>query len=101
MDKLRTLLERQGYRLSNSSNMMDYVTIIYEQEIEKIKAEIRQGVSARDVSVIYDGSTRQGEAIVILVRLVDNDWNIVQRLIRIDICVKSVNGCLLKCSTSV
>ena len=92
MDKLRTLLERQGYQLSHSSNMIDYVTIIYKQEIERIKAEIRQGVSTRDVSVIYDGSTRQGEVIVILVRFVDNDWNIVQRLIRIDICVKSVNG---------
>lgn len=92
MDKLRTLLERQGYQLSHSSNMMDYVTIIYKQEIERIKAEIRQGVSTRDVSVIYDGSTRQGEAIVILVRFVDDDWNIVQRLIRIDICAKAVNG---------
>lgn len=30
MDKLRTLLERQGHRLSHSSNMMDYVTIIYK-----------------------------------------------------------------------
>ena len=78
MDKLRTLLERQGHRLSHSSNMMDYVTIIYKQEIERIKAEICQGVSTRDVSVIYDGSTRQGEAIVILVRFVDDDWNIVQ-----------------------
>lgn len=73
MDKLRTLLERQGYRLSHSSNMMDYVKIIYKQEIERIKAKIRQGVATREVSVIYDGSTRQGEAIVILVRLVYND----------------------------
>lgn len=72
--------------------MMDYVAIMYKQEIERTKAEIRQGVSVRDVSVIYDGSMRQGEAIVILVRFVDNDWNIVQRLIRIDICAKSVNG---------
>lgn len=53
MDKLRTLLERQCHRLSHSSNMMDYVTIIYKQEIERIKAEIRQGVSTRDVSVIF------------------------------------------------
>ena len=92
MYKLRTLLERQGRRLSHSSNMMDYVTIIYKQDIGRIKAEIRHGVSTRDVSVIFDGSTRQGEAIVILVCFVDNDWNIVQRLIRIDICAKSVNG---------
>lgn len=92
MDKLRTLLERQGHRLSHSSNMMDYVAIIYKQEIERIKAEIQHGGSTRDVSVIFDGSTRQGEHIVILVSFVDNDWNIVQRLIRIDICAKSVTS---------
>lgn len=32
------------------------------------------------------------QAIMIVVHFVDNDWNIVQRLIRIDICAKPVNG---------
>lgn len=43
-------------------------------------------------SVIFDGSTRQGEAIAIIVRFVDNNWNIIQRLERIDVCSKSVNA---------
>ena len=44
MDNLRTLLERQCHRLSHSSNMMDYVTIIYMQEIEqKFAMEYQQG----------------------------------------------------------
>ena len=46
----------------------------------------------RDVSVIYNGSTRQGEAIAIIVRFIDGDWSITQRLIKIDICSKSVNA---------
>lgn len=37
----------------------------------------------QEESVIFYGSTRQGEAIMILVRFVDNDWNI---------CAKSMNG---------
>ena len=32
------------------------------------------------------------EAIVIVVRFVNDDWCIVRRLIRIDVCAKSVKG---------
>ncbi len=46
----------------------------------------------RDVSVIFDGSTRQGEAIAIIVGFIDDEWVITQRLIRIDVCSKSVNA---------
>ena len=46
---------------------------------------------AWDLSIIFDGNTRQGEAIAIIVRFVDNNWNI-QRLVRIDVCSKSVNA---------
>ena len=35
---------------------------------------------------------RDREAIVIVVRFVNDNWCIVQRLIRIDVCVKSVKG---------
>ena len=46
----------------------------------------------RDLSVIFDGSTRHGEAIAIIVRFVDNGWNIIQRLVRIDVHSESVNA---------
>ena len=46
----------------------------------------------RHVSVIFDGSTRQGEAIAIIVRFIDDQWAITQRLIRIDVCSMSVNA---------
>ena len=46
----------------------------------------------RDLSVIFDSSTRQGEAMAIIVRLVDNNWNIIQRLVRIDVCSKSAKA---------
>ena len=51
-----------------------------------------QGDMTRDVSVIFDGNTRQGEVIAIIVRFIDNQWAITQRLKRIDVCSKSVNA---------
>lgn len=63
-----------------------------KQEIEQIKQELEmpgQAVLRRD---IFDSSTRQGEAIAIIVQFMDNDWNINQRLVRINVCSKSVNA---------
>ena len=37
MDKLRRLLEMQGYRLSHSSNMRNYISVIFKQEVQRIK----------------------------------------------------------------
>ena len=94
-DMLRSLLEKNGYRLTGSSNLGQYVSMALKQEIEQIKQELEmpgQVGLTRDISVIFDGSTRQGEAIVIIVRFMDNDWNITQRLVRIEVCSKSVNA---------
>lgn len=46
----------------------------------------------RDVSVVVGGRTRQDEAIAVIVRFIDDRWNLTQRLTRIDICSKSVNS---------
>ena len=43
-------------------------------------------------SVIFDGSTRQDGAIAITVRFVNEQWEIIQRLVRIDIVAKFVAG---------
>ena len=94
-DMLRSLAEKNGYRLTGSSNLGQYVSMALKQEIEQIKQELEmpgQVGMTRDISVIFDGSTRQGEAIAIIVRFMDNDWNITQRLVRIEVCSKSVNA---------
>lgn len=46
----------------------------------------------RDLSIIFDGSPRQGDAIAIIVRFFDNNWMITQRRVRIDVFSKSVNA---------
>lgn len=65
-----------------------YVSLIFKQEVERIKKELSLPGEdmTRDVSVIFDGSTRQGEAIAIILCFINDDWMITQRLIRIDIC---------------
>ena len=93
--KLRSLLEKNGHRLTSSSNLAQYITLTFKQEVERIQKELSlpgQGDMTRDESVIFDGSTRQGEAIAIIVRFIDDQWAITQRLIRIDACLKSVNA---------
>ena len=42
--------------------------------------------------VIFDGPTRQDEAIAVTVRFVNEQWEIIQRLVRIDIVAKFVAG---------
>ena len=63
--------------------------------MERIKKELSlpgQEYITRDVTVILNGSTRQGEAIAIIVRFIEDGWVIPQRLIRIDVFSKSVNA---------
>ena len=95
IDTLRPLLEKNGYRLTGSSNLGQYISLIFKQETERVKQELSLPGSTdgtRDVSVIFDGRTRQGEAIAIIVRFINDNWMISQRLARIDICSKSVNS---------
>ena len=64
------------------------VSLFLKQETERLKEEL----ATRDLGLIFDGSNRLGEAIVIIVRFVSDKCSIVQRLIRLDICAKSVNA---------
>ena len=44
------------------------------------------------VSVIFDGSTHQGEALAVLVRFVNEEFEIVQRLVRLHVLAKSLSA---------
>ena len=59
--------------------------------IEKEKETLKTELSLVDgCSVIFDGSTRLGEALAIVVRFVDDEWNVQQRLIRLQVLAKDL-----------
>ena len=88
MDVFRPLLEEGGYRIAGRRTMSDLIPFIHQQEVKRVKSEIE----GRKVSVIFDGTTRLGEAMAIIVRFVDAEWGIQQRLIRIQLLAKSLTG---------
>ena len=87
MEVFRELLEETGYCLTDR-NMHDLIPFIHKQEFKRIQGEI----SGKDVSVVFDGTTRLGEALAIVVRYVDTEWQITQQLVRLQMLVKSVTG---------
>jgi hypothetical protein len=88
LSAFRDLLEENMFRLTDRRHMTDLVPYIVTQEKADIKAEIL----GKSVSVIFDGTTRLGEAMAIVVRFVDDSFVIQQRLIRLQLLVKSMTG---------
>ena len=84
IDMLCPLLEKSGYQLTSSTNLGQYIDLIFKQEVARIKKKLSLPGDVevtRDVSVIFDGSTRQGEAIAAIVCFIDDGWNTMLRLI--------------------
>ena len=88
MDDFRELLEDGGYRLTSVPNMRQLIPFVRKEEEEMIKGEI----SGHNVSVIFDGTTRLGEALAIVVRFITADWEIKQRLVCLQLIAKSLKG---------
>ena len=84
---LRELLEESHFHLAHSRRMMDLVPFVLEEECTRIKRE----VSGKLVSIIFDGTTRLGEVLVVVLRYVQ-DWEVHQRLVRVDFLQKSLNA---------
>ena len=88
LPQFRGLLEENALRLTDKRQMADIVPFIFTQEQDILRKEI----SEMHLSVIFDGTTRFGEAMAIVVRYVDNDWCVQQRLIRLKLLQKSMKG---------
>ena len=90
VDFLRPLLESdRNERLTDSSHLSLYVPFLLEEEAKQLKEEMKE---ARFCSVVFDGHTHLGEALVIVIRYVDSSWSLQQRLIRLHVLAKSLNG---------
>ena len=90
VDYLLPLLESdRNERLTDSSHLSLYMPFLLEEEVKQLKEELTE---ARFSSVVFDGSTHLGEALVIVIRYVDSSWSFQQRLIRLHVLAKSLNG---------
>ena len=84
----RQLKERNGPRLTDRSHLANLIPFVLEDEQTRLKQEIDQ----KCVSVIFDGTTRLGKILVIVLRFIDSDWSIQQRLVRVQTLAKSMRG---------
>lgn len=88
VDQFRELLEENAFRLSGSSHLRELLPFIHEQEKHTIQREIK----GKQVSVIFDGTTHVCEAMVIVLRFLDEKWEIQQRVVRLMLLAKSLSG---------
>ena len=83
----RDILEAGGFRLTDTRHMLDLIPFVLQEEINRIKNEI----NGRYLSLIFDGTTRLGEVLVIVFRFIV-DWKLKQRLVRLEFLQKSMTG---------
>ena len=87
VESLREILEEDAYRLTDARGMFDLIPFVHSQEQQKIHEEL----SEQYVSVIFDGTTRLGEAFAVMLRFI-SDKQLKQRLIKFQILTKSMTG---------
>jgi len=68
--------------------MSDLIPLLLSQE----QADITGELSGRPISVVFDGTTRLGEALVVVIRYIDPSFNIQQCLIWLQLLAKSMAG---------
>ena len=85
IDCFRNLLEETGLRLAGRRSMSDVIPFIHQ-------AELKEEVKGRKVSIVFDGTTHLGEAMAIVLRFVDDEWGLQQRLVRLQLLSKSMSG---------
>ena len=79
MEHLRGILEENALRLTDTRHMLDLVPFILEEERSRIKEEIQ----GKFLSLVFDGTSRFGEVLTIVVRYVVG-WDVQQRLVRLE-----------------
>ena len=79
VDNFRDILEEPAYSLCDSSKLIQLLPFILEREL----MELKQSIEGKPVSVIFDGPTHVCEALVIVLRYVDDNWDIKQKVCRL------------------
>ena len=86
---LRELLEESGgYRLCDRRFLYDLIPFVVKQEEAQVKEEIKN----KHVGVIFDGTTHTCEVLAVVLRFISDSFTIEQRLVKIELLAKSLNG---------
>ena len=72
--QFRDVLQENAFRLTDRSHMANLVPFMWKEEQQLIKSKIK----GRELSVVFDGTTCLGEAVVILVHYVTEHMEIQQ-----------------------
>ena len=87
VEYFRELFKEAGMPLPSESNMRQLIPFILEEEYTMVCKELM----GKDVSIVFDGTTRDGEALVVLVCFVDY-WKLKGRLVWFQLVKSSVCG---------
>ena len=68
--------------------MANLIPFVVEQE----RLRLEQELGHKNVSIIFDGTTRLGEVLVIVVRFLDDNWSLQQHLLQVQMLAKSMKG---------
>ena len=88
-DSLRLVLEKHGHRLTSSSHLAIVIPAVLEKEKGKLQEEL---IDVKETSVIFDVTASLGEALVIVIRFVQENFVPTQQLIRLEILAKALKG---------
>ncbi len=88
VDCFREILEENSLRLTSADNLRDIIPFLHQQEQISIKTQI----NGKQVSAIFDGTTHVCEALVVVLRFVDEHWNLQQKVVRLMLLAKSLTG---------
>ena len=76
-DQFRPLLQRIGFALTNHTHLKAFIPQIEQKQITIIKQELE----GQYVSIVFDGTTRLGEAVNVVGRWCTSDFRLTHRLL--------------------
>lgn len=82
----RDLFEEGCFTLTSSTHMSQLIPFVIGKEYKSVSREIL----GKELSIIFDGTTRDGEALAVLARFVQ-DWDVKVGLMRFQLVKSSVN----------
>jgi len=84
----RPLLEKAGYALTTAGHLSEFTSLILEKE----RFLLRDRLKGQDLFLIFDGTTRLGEAFVVVARWVDENMNLYEHILKFKTLRASMNA---------